>query len=322
MSIVNRVVDKVYVINMDSQTQRMKKVHHALTANSIEYIRFSAVEGSKVENSKYLSNTCNRFCTDGVKGCALSHRKIWEEMILNSYQSVLILEDDVSIVPDFNEKFKEAWDSVPTDFDILYVGCKFICADSNVGAFLTSTGLSKQYEHVNPNINRTYGSIGNHAYILTRRTAEKFLSKQIQWHLDYDIQKWVVEDSLKSYAMSSDPIQTNDEANTSSSLGDTYPPLLNSVLDTIPLSETDSVSWILGENHFKLFGYNWNTLSALVFIAMLLTPLQYMWAWALWIGAEFLASLDRKNSSKMGLILGIAASLRLLVSARIKKRSK
>ena len=316
MSIVNRVVDKVYVINMDSQTQRMKKVHDALSANSIEYTRFSAVIGSKVENSKYLSNRCNSICTDGIKGCALSHRKIWEEMILNSYQSVLVLEDDIHITPDFNERFKAAWDSVPKDFDILYVGCKFICNDTNIGTFLTKIGMSDPYEKLNDEINKTYGSIGTHAYIITRRTAEKFLGKKIHWHIDHQIQTWIKEDSLKSYAMSSEPIQTNEEANTSSSLAETYPKLLNSVLNKIPLSDTDSLSWSLGENHYKVFGFNWNALSVLVFIGMLFTPFRYMWIWALWIGAEFLASFDTRNTTKNVFLIVLAYCFRGLIEKR------
>lgn len=311
MSIVNRVVDRVYVINMDKDRQRMKKVHDILSTNSIQYTRFSAVVGSKVENSKYLSNRCNSICTDGIKGCALSHRAIWEDMILNSYQSVLVLEDDIQISPDFNERFKAAWDAVPKNFDILYVGCKFICNDTDVGTILTTTGISKQYEKVNEEINKTYGSVGTHAYILTRRTAEKFLGKKIHWHIDYQIQQWIQEDSLKSYAMSSFPIETSEEANTSSSLSDTYPKLLNSALDRLPLSDTDSVSWILGENHLKLFGHTWNALSALLLIAMFLTPFRYLWIWALWIGAEFIASLDAKNTVKTGTLLAIVWAIKM-----------
>jgi hypothetical protein len=116
--------------------------------------------------------------------------------------------------------------------------------------------------------------------------------------------------------MSSEPIQTNEEANTSSSLAETYPKLLNSVLNKIPLSDTDSVSWILGENHFKVFGYNWNALTAILFIVMLLTPVKYMWFWALWIGAEFFASFDIKNTVKFSILTLFATLVRLLINKK------
>lgn len=305
MSIVNRVVDKVYVINLDTEQERMNRVHAQLLSNSIEYKRFSAIVGKKVENSKYLSSTCNRFCTDGIRGCALSHRAIWEDMILNNYQSVLILEDDIDIVPDFNEKFKSAWDHVPKDFDVLWVGCKFICEESPVGDFLTTTGITHKSEKINENILKTQGSVGAHAYILTRRCAEKFLSKTIQWHIDAEMQKWVKEDQLKSYAMSALPIQTRSDAATSSTLSEKYPKLLNSLLDRIPISKTDTMSWIIGENHYKVMGHNWNVLSLLLIFGMLFTPVRYLWVWALWIGAEFIASFDTKNTVKMGALLAV-----------------
>ncbi len=316
MSIVNRVVDKVYVINMDKDKERMKSLHIELSKHSIEYTRFNAIIGARVETSKYLTNECNRFCTDGIKGCALSHRAIWEDMILKNYQSVLVLEDDIQIEPDFNETFKEAWDSVPKDFDVLWVGCKFLCNPTAVGTALTSIGFSKEFEPLNDSVNKTYGSVGTHAYIITRRCAEHFLSKTIKWHIDTEMSRWIQTDSLKSYSMSSLPINTREEAATTSSLSEQYPKLLNSVLNQIPLSDTDSVSWILGENHYKVFGYNWNVLSVLLFIGMVLTPLRFMWLWVTWIGLEFLASFDTKNTIKMSTCLLFATLIRYAFRSR------
>lgn len=313
MSIVNRIVDKVYVINMDKDKERMKSLHIELLKHSIEYTRFSAVVGANVENSKYLTNECNRFCTDGIKGCALSHRAIWEDMILKNYETVLVLEDDIQIEPDFNEHFKDAWDSVPKDFDILWVGCKFLCNKTTVGSALNAVGFSKAYEPFNNSINKTYGSVGTHAYIITRRCADHFLSKTIKWHIDTEMSRWIQSDSLKSYSMSYLPIQTREEAAATSSLSEQYPKLLNSILDSVPLSDTDSVSWILGENHFKLFGYNWNVLSILIVIGMVSTPLSYMWVWVAWISLEFLVSFDTRNTFKMLMSLSIAFIVRLFI---------
>ncbi len=301
----------------------MSHVDTQLRANSIEYKRFSAVAGSSVENSKYLSATCNRICTDGIKGCALSHRAIWEEMVVNNYQSVLVMEDDIEIVADFNEKFKAAWDSMPKDYDVIWVGCKFICEEkSAVGKALTVSGFMDKSEAINEEVLKTGGSVGTHAYIITRRCAEKFLNKTIKWHIDTEMSRWVKEDGLKSYAMSSLPIQTRGDAAATSALSEKYPKLLNSLLDRVPLSETDSLSWIVGENHVKVFGQNWNALSALLILAMAVTPFRLLWVWGLWIGAEFLASNDTKNTVKMSVVLLSVGLIRQMVHFGFSNRRR
>jgi hypothetical protein len=106
------------------------------------------------------------------------------------------------------------------------------------------------------------------------------------------------------------PIGTQDDSGKTSALAEPYPKLLNSALDAIPISDTDTLSWMLGENQFKLAGMNWNILILLLFGAMLATPFKVQWVWLLWIGAEFVASGDGKNTVRMGGLLGIAAFIR------------
>ena len=92
MSFVNRSCDKVFVINMDKDKKRLKSFDGYMKENNIKYDRFSAVVGSKVKNDPKLTDYCNTFCTDGAKGCALSHRTIWDSMIENNYKETNIQE--------------------------------------------------------------------------------------------------------------------------------------------------------------------------------------------------------------------------------------
>ena len=78
MAYINRVCDKVFVINLDKDTKRLKQFDSYMKPNNINYERFNAIDGKKVQRSDKLSEYCNTFCTDGMKGCALSHRSLWE----------------------------------------------------------------------------------------------------------------------------------------------------------------------------------------------------------------------------------------------------
>ena len=94
MASLNEVVDQVYVINMDKDVERMKTFDEQMVRNGIRYKRISAVKGVDVKDNKHMTEFCKIYCTDGIKGCALSHRLIWDDMVKNNYSRVCIFEDD------------------------------------------------------------------------------------------------------------------------------------------------------------------------------------------------------------------------------------
>ena len=102
MAFVNRVCDKVFVINLEKDKEKLRSFDSIMNTNHIKYERFNAILGSKVDKDNRLTDYCNTFCTDGMKGCALSHRSIWELMVQNNYKNVLIFEDDSIIDKNFD----------------------------------------------------------------------------------------------------------------------------------------------------------------------------------------------------------------------------
>ena len=94
MSFLNTVVDRVYVINMDTHKDRLAKFDAQMRKYNIAYTRVPGIVGAEVTYDEGLSPFCNKFCTAGMKGCALSHRSIWEDMVKNRYDNVAIFEDD------------------------------------------------------------------------------------------------------------------------------------------------------------------------------------------------------------------------------------
>ena len=134
------VVDKVFVINLKSRTDRKQNMIIELNKAKIEnYEFFDAVEPvSETEinnwNPNFVKNKPPWLNTDFLKyrlgslGCMLSHIEIMKIALQRKYEKILILEDDIqfkflngqsfeSIFKNFIEKELE---NIPYDF--LYLG--------------------------------------------------------------------------------------------------------------------------------------------------------------------------------------------------------
>ena len=51
----------------------------------------------------------------GEIGCFLSHRRIWKKMVDESIQQLLILEDDIEMLPNFDQSLQHAIETAPRD---------------------------------------------------------------------------------------------------------------------------------------------------------------------------------------------------------------
>lgn len=313
MAFINEVVDKVYVINLDKDRERMESIGNQLKGLGIEYTRFSAIKGANIRRSKYLSDFCETFCTDGMKGCAISHRLIWDDVVANNYKRVLILEDDAVLSSNFNEEFKRGWKQVPKDFDLFYLGCHFKCGDSNPIANLVTKVTNGDPKPVDTNILGVGGSLGTHGYIISNKCAKVFQNLTIDTHIDLQMEIWTRQFNLKSYSVSPLIVGTDNADNKGSNLSDTFPYLLGLVTQQINVSDTITLKWSLTENHAKIGPFTVNALVIIVFLVILLAPL---WVYPIilgWLLVEFLYSFDYKSATKFLFFIGAAAGLRYSV---------
>lgn len=318
MSIVNRVVDKVYVINMDSQKDRMEHMDSVLKHHGITYTRFSAVKGSDVKFSDRLTSYCNKFCPDGMKGCALSHNTLWKDIIEKNYSYALILEDDVQLDPVFFESVKRGLDSVPSDFDILWLGCHTAVEDDTPFAKVLTAALSRTSEPINEYVTKSSCGFGAYGYIISKPCAERFIDLQIPFHIDYSMAKWIETYGLKSYVLRELPVKPNDETHATSTLSETFPKGVNTVLKQIPASNHTSMDWTLGESFLKLGGFTFNGLTTIVFLIALLVPQKGVVVLLAWLLVEFILSFDVKNTVKFGLVIGAGAGIRYSTLSLLK----
>ncbi|WP_409309909.1 glycosyltransferase family 25 protein [Pectobacterium sp. B1J-3] len=89
---------KTFAINLEREKEKRDKIIYECNRLNIKVNVIKAIDGSKL-NELELKKSCpsypDNFMTKGVIGCALSHLKIYEEIIKNDIKIALILEDDV-----------------------------------------------------------------------------------------------------------------------------------------------------------------------------------------------------------------------------------
>jgi GR25 family glycosyltransferase involved in LPS biosynthesis len=310
MPFINRICDKIYVINLENKTDRLETFDKQMKKNKIVYERFNAIVGEKVIRDERLTDYCNTFCTDGMKGCALSHRTLWETVVKNGYRNVMICEDDAMIPDDFDSKFQMIYYQIPKDYDMLYLGCLFGGKDdSSLNKLITKIN-GYEPEDINTDVYKVKGTIGTHCYIISLEGAQKFVDKPISFHIDTQIMYWIKTYNYKSYAVN--PLLVDSSQN-NSSLSETYPVLLNSLFKGIPINNLENPStldWFLNESFLKLGPFNINYLILILMLIVYFIPIRLQGFIYLWLLTEFIHSQDFKNTFRYIVLLSIPVLIR------------
>ena len=134
-------IDAIYLMNLERRPDRLNDfmVHYNNTdLKNIQLTKMQAVDGSKLDlksipltdmarlELKQLETTGFRYkhyqLTRGAIGCYLSHVKIWENMLKNNQDIVLIFEDDARPPPNIMFAINKIMLDVPKDWDIVLLG--------------------------------------------------------------------------------------------------------------------------------------------------------------------------------------------------------
>ena len=114
--------NNVYVINLDSRTDRWKCLLEAEPSLS-SATRISAVDGRTLSLTHEIAALFqhNHFqWKKSVMGCLLSHLSIWKHILQEKGDTFLVLEDDVRFEPGWQEQWSRI--IVPKDADLIYLG--------------------------------------------------------------------------------------------------------------------------------------------------------------------------------------------------------
>lgn len=182
------LLDGTYVINMDSDIDRLEQFDTMMMSSNWNYSRYSAINGKKLLSSwsditdpdefnmlrdqlimkKTFVSTLN-FLSNSEIGCLLSHISLWKEVANNPEKNrIAIFEDDArthiqgdTIYKLLSEFYNYLEINDIPEPDMLYLG--------------KSLDDCMSYEKVWGNVYKSKHPICLHAYIITKKGAQKLL---------------------------------------------------------------------------------------------------------------------------------------------------
>ncbi len=194
-----------YVISLDRAKEKYKRVERDFSAIGIQVQRFPGVYAKELPK-EYLESVVHPYAlytidngrkidpeisTLGAVGCYLSHVELWKKLLESEEEVMHVVEDDATVLATV-EEMNEFIQSVPSDWDIIYLG------------FFKMHPLMTRGEDVELS-NRMYRinspTYQTHSYVINRRGAEKLLSKAfpIVHHVDSYMSFMAMKGGLNAY---------------------------------------------------------------------------------------------------------------------------
>ena len=117
---INRVVDKIFVINLKKDITRR---NYIIVIMKKYKINFTLITVDKINADHYQKISANNDITVQEAGCLLSHLWCLDSIIKNEYKNAIIFEDDIIFHKKFHNLFKQIYKPV---YDFLLLGlCDF-----------------------------------------------------------------------------------------------------------------------------------------------------------------------------------------------------
>jgi glycosyl transferase family 25 len=160
---------KLFVINLDRQEERLRRMAAMFDAIGLQLTRVSAVDGRQLSEE-----TIKRWCRGSVLGaarpgataCFLSHRGCWQRIVDEALPYAAIFEDDLHLGNDVAALLANG-DWVPENADV--VKLETMRQPTRMGKTpLAAPGARKLYRLAGKHI-------GAGGYLVTRKGAEKLL---------------------------------------------------------------------------------------------------------------------------------------------------
>lgn len=126
----NTYFDHIYLVTIERATERHITVEKELKGLNYELFFGADFKNFSIDELKssgmydeILAKKNHRYSKPikgGMLGCSLSHRMVYEDVIKNNYEKVLVLEDDV-IIENFSvQNFRNAINELPKNWELLY----------------------------------------------------------------------------------------------------------------------------------------------------------------------------------------------------------
>lgn len=242
--LLNQYFDKIYVITLQRAADRHQ--HIARELKGLKYELFygkdkntftvTDLQQQGVYNEA-MARRHHRFgkpMPPGMIGCSWSHRLVYEDVIQQGYQKVLVLEDDVLIDKHFISLLPQVLTEIPPDWELVYFGYAYNEQPPK------NAKVKKAFYHLLHTLGRfkfSHKTISNlypkkvsehiytagyhdctHAYAITNIAAQKLytLQQPISFFPDNLLAHAVTNELVKGYIvvprLINQPFQVSDEA--------------------------------------------------------------------------------------------------------------
>jgi len=197
---MNHYFDNIYLINLDSRTDRLKTAHNNLSNLNIEYERVAAAQipFEKINPALYSDfEQHDPNYVAGSYGCKVSHLKVIADALQKQYKNILILEDDISINPDYKNILDSAIQQLETynlQWDMLYLGGHY-----RWGGFYTD-GSRWFQEYVGEHVLKIKGAMTTLAYALSDRIYDFILKNAVKENCEIDIFYYKMHQHAKQFS--------------------------------------------------------------------------------------------------------------------------
>lgn len=247
-----------YIISLKEPVEKIKY----LKSQGIKCIWINGINGKTVDKN-HIKTHFTKFYLDygpaGSIGCSLSHLKTWKTFLQSNKDYCIIFEDDILLKKDFVKRFKRALKYTPKDYDILYLGSFGGIPKSNffstIFDFLQMSSL--KYTFINKYIAKPKVALGAHAYVLSRKGAEKLirlLDNNIDNHIDYCIQNLSSKELLTTYTVNPRlAYQTSTNTTNSLNVSNSHPVLITKILSYFYLDKMVKASYIATVSILQIF---------------------------------------------------------------------
>lgn len=182
MKTLNDFFTKIYVINLDRRPDRYQQCQIEFNKIGVKVERASAMDGKLIPDSTGWGpreKACYAVTT--------KHIELISDSLSKNYSNILILEDDVAFINNFNDIFYERIKFLPEDWDLLFIGGNHIL---HVNGFDLLTGdknfkVTKQnYKTLNYELSKSPCTYCTHAIAINSRFYKNVIDKMKQFPSD------------------------------------------------------------------------------------------------------------------------------------------
>jgi GR25 family glycosyltransferase involved in LPS biosynthesis len=174
-----------FCITLERRNDRWKRFQDQSGIDSLDLKRFLGVDGKTIDlktDQRVTTLTKRNIHTKsrrsheeldsiGGVGCALSHIAVWQWLVDSNHDMVLVFEDDIEFIKNFENDMTKRLQYIPTDYDLLFL---------DVADCFDYTNVNKYFKKIDGLF------FGMHSYIITDNAARVLLPRIFPVELQID----------------------------------------------------------------------------------------------------------------------------------------